>query len=353
MRISVDTRQRHEIVHWIWIWMLAVITMMLLTQTIAGQLQRAVSPSNAFNEETLSEHGWIGVPDRINERNGSPTPDVVLDVTIADILGFNRRGEFDNAVGGWWALEMAEGSVTWKHTGLGAAYLRMNMLDDAIAHLTAAIESDPTNAIAEYFMGQVRLEQSKSAPFWYDIPPRGPVRLAKLDHVADQPQGMGVMTIGNDHQSQPEPFKEILDRQAEHHLRRAIDLAVQCDLNQVIAVAGRQQPVIQLVTYDERGMLTVVDLMKSLGEENYVGNAHVQLGDLLVGQHRLLEAEEDYDKAQLSGVNVSDRFVDLGKRFESTGQSREASRVYVKALQGNPSLSGVLADAFRTLIDSM
>ncbi len=99
------------------------------------------------------------------------------DIAVADVLRLNRAGDYQRVIKAWHHLRMMDDSVTWKQLGLGVAYLRLDKLDQALEHLTQAVKRDPTNAVAEYFLGQVRREQSRDVPFWFEMNDNVPFRL--------------------------------------------------------------------------------------------------------------------------------------------------------------------------------
>jgi tetratricopeptide (TPR) repeat protein len=173
---------------------------------------------------------------------------------------------------------MMDDSVTWKQVGLGVAYLRLDKLDQALEYLTQAVKRDPTNAVAEYFLGQVRREQSRDVPFWFEMNDNVPFRLAAYD------QNQLVEADREDRAQTPgkavlPPFRNpTFDKQAERHFRRAIGLAPKCDLDRTINVV---QPAIQFANQWPLNRPTVRDLLISLGEANYLEKSQNEIGERL------------------------------------------------------------------------
>lgn len=285
MIAKLISHKGREMIHWLWLWTLAAIVVVALHGKVQGQKVQGQQSSPSESSESIPIEGLVDAkpipmpnidqPDLFRYPYDVANPN---GVAVADVLALNRAKDFQRAIKAWHNLRMAEDSIAWKQVGIGVAYLRLDELDKAIEHLTRAVKHDPSSAVAEYFLGQARVEQSRDVPFWFEMKDEAPYRLAA--YIVDQDvekdragsaqaQGRAVVPPFMDPK-----FKE----QAQRHFRRAIDLATKCDLNQTINVI---QPVLQFAGQWPVKPPTARDLLISFGEANYVEKAQAELGERL------------------------------------------------------------------------
>lgn len=274
------THKGREIIHWLWLWTLVVIAMSVLQGRIRGQDVPPSDPSASIPADVIVDAKPIPIPniddpDLFRYPNDATNPN---GVTVDDVLRSNRSGDFHRVIKAWQNLRMMDDSVTWKQVGIGAAYLQLNQLDQAIEHLNKAVKQDPTNAVAEYFLGRVRREQSRDVPFWFEMNDSVPFRLVAYNQKQPEEADRRARAQSRGKTVLP-PFRNpTFDKQAERHFRRAIGLAPKCDLDRTINVV---QPAVQFASQSPLSRPTVRDLLVSLGEENYVEKAHTELGEHL------------------------------------------------------------------------
>ena len=290
MIVATRTIQR-EMIHWLWLWTLAAIAVSVMQGAIRGQSEEAMQgPSRAPTTTQRIDETDPGTPipmpniDRpewFRYPGQSPLPSVDP-ISLSEILQLHRVGDYEASLKQWKLIRPLTGSETWKQVGIGVALLRLDRHEQAIEHLEKALEQDPGNAVAEYFMGRVRQMQGRQVPFWYESDEQAPFRLAS----AVQPLGASSM---KSEPPQDEPRSKMFlphyiddayDRLARRHFRRAVTLAPGCDLESSIRVAKASPPTIQLASQssDRFESVTVGDLLDSLGERDYVRKAKAELG---------------------------------------------------------------------------
>lgn len=272
------THKGCEIIHWLWLWTLAAIVVSVLQGRARGQGDQPSEPSTSIPIEAIVDARPIPMPN-IDDPNLFRYPYEVInpnDIAVADVLRLNRAGDFQRVIKAWQNLRMMDDSVTWKQVGIGVAYLRLDKLDQALEHLNQAAKKDPTNAVAEYFLGQVRREQSRDVPFWFEMNDNVPFRLAAYNPSEEADREDRAQTR---EKSALPPFRNpTFDKQAVRHFRRAIGLAPKCDLDRTINIV---QPAIQFAGQWPLNTPTVRDLLISLSEANYVEKAQKELGEHL------------------------------------------------------------------------
>jgi tetratricopeptide (TPR) repeat protein len=286
--IVTTTTRRLEMIHWLWLWVLAAIAITVMQGVVAGQA-RGFSDRGS-SDRASSDRGqdigrpipmpnidhpeWFQYPDRFpapaNDRPSLP-----------ELLRYQRLGDDKNALKGWKRIELLPESETWKQVGIGVALFHLDRLDEAIERFETALEEDEHNAVAEYFMGRVRQAQGRRVPFWYEPDPDTPFRLASVVEPRST-EPTDILRQDGEHRSKmflPHFIDDAYDRLARRHFRRAIVLSPRCDLNQVIRVAVKKPPLIQLTSFtDADESITVGDLLDSLGERDYVRKAKAELG---------------------------------------------------------------------------
>lgn len=320
----VSTTSRREMVHWIELWILVALAVAVMQGVLAGQaidpkgaapvgepvLQispNAVVGSHAADVDAKGPGSAIGATEEGSEtqEGGTPIPMPNIDrpdwfhypslspapvhegATLTELLVFHRAGDYRKALRGWLQVRMTADSETWRSVGIGVALLRMDRLDEATEHLERAITQDPDNAVAEYFLGRVRQAQARQVPFWYEPDQTAPFRLAssmQATEVASATSKSSFEQRGRERPKQllPHFIDDTYRRMAKQHFRRAVTLAPKCNLDRVIRVVVEQPSVIQLTSQRGGGegdkLVTVGDLLDSMGERDYVRKAIAEVG---------------------------------------------------------------------------
>lgn len=294
----VTTTTHREMIHWLWLWTLAAIAVSVMQGFLAGQSPRPLSPESPAPPESSGQRspmpwggeqeGGIPIPiPNVDQpdwfRYPNPLPErPAQSASLNELMKWHRDGDFDKALPGWLGVRPLPGSETWQQVGVGVALLQLERFEEALTNLELAIQLDPNNAVAEYFMGKVRQAQGRQIPFWYESDQENPFRFASIvrpNAIASSP---GVDRRESD---QPKMFlphfvDDAYDRLARHHFRRAVTLSEHCDLNQVIRIAPKGDDFIQLAGERNHAQesITVRDLLESLGELDYVRKARAALG---------------------------------------------------------------------------
>lgn len=277
----VTTTTRREMIHWLWLWMLAAIAITVMRGVVSGQSPRFSEPPNRAEDvgrpipmPNVDEPEWFQYPNQFP----GPTNDRV---TLSELLRYQRLGDHKEALRGWKRIKLLPESETWKQVGIGVALFRLERLDESVERFEKALEEDEHNAVAEYFLGRVRQAQGRRVPFWYEADPDQTFRLASVTETRST-EPTDILRQRGQRRSKmflPHFIDDAYDRLARRHFRRAIALSPKCDLNQVIRVAVEQPPLIQLTSFNDEGeVFTVGDLLDSLGERDYVRKAKAELG---------------------------------------------------------------------------
>lgn len=336
-----------ELFRWLLMWGLAAIAITFFATLANGQ-------QTPFDDPETQR-----IPTQIPEGRPVPMPNVdspddfiypydtripgFANASLDQVLQMHHDGNNKEAILAWRTLRMTPESLVWKQLGMAVAYKNMGRLEAAVEHLSRAVRADKDNAAVEYMLGCVRLMQDKDAPLWYDINDNSPYRLTRFEQ---KENNVGETFVPH--------FKGSFEKQAEMHFRRALDLATRLDVHQPIEVDGQPQPVIQLAAWrPTKQTVTVGDFLVAIGEEDFVGKTHQILGEFATRRSDWQEAERQFDQATHLGVNVSKTYLEMAQKLEEAGYPKDASRLYLKALRGNPNLSGVLSKAFQNLVDSL
>ncbi len=282
---------QREMIHWLWLWTLAAIAVSVMQGTMPGQSAGPASSNAQLSTSTQglddAEPGTpipmpnVDHPDWFHYPNQSPLPPDDA-ISLSELLQLHRIGDFERSLKGWQRIRPLADSETWQQVGIGVALLRLHRLDQAMQHLEKAVEQDPTNAVAEYFMGRVRQGQGRQVPFWYESDEQAPFRLASVveplrtstlqsPEPADKPSPKMFL---------PHYIDDAYDRLARQHFRRAVRLAPNCDLDRVIRFVSEKPPLIQLASQRDEvaESITIGDLLDSLGERDFVRKAKAELG---------------------------------------------------------------------------
>ncbi|MEZ6087142.1 MAG: hypothetical protein R3C05_03735 [Pirellulaceae bacterium] len=337
-----------ELFRWLLLWGLASIAIAFFATLAHGQSTEALDRGTRRIPAQIPEGRPIPMPNVDNPDDFVYPYDTLIpgfaSASLDQVLQLHHDGNDKEAILAWRTLRMAPESLVWKELGIAVAYKNMGRLEAAVDHLSRALRADDDNAVVEYMLGCVRLMQDKNAPLWYDMNDKSPFRLTGY---AGEPDLLGETFLPH--------FKGSFEKQAEVHFRRAIDLAERVDIHRSIELDGKPEPVIQLAAWrpaDDQ-VITIGDFLVAIGEEDYVGKTHQILGEFATRRSDWQEAEKQFDQASHLGVNVSKPYLEMAKEFEEAGYHQDASRLYLKALRGNPHLSGVLSKAFQNLVDSM
>jgi tetratricopeptide (TPR) repeat protein len=268
--MRTTTKQR-ELIHWLWLWMLAAIAVTVMQGLVAGQ--QAQSGGKPIPMPNVDHPEWFEYPE-------GTEPEGKQSVGLNDLIRWQHAGNFKQALKGWQSVRVAADSRTWQELGIGVSYLKLGRLETAVAHLESALERDETNAIAEYFLGRVRQAQGRQIPFWYDSEEEAPFRLASIV----QPSSAGERSfqfrrVDRSKMFLPRYIDDAYDRLARQHFRRAVTLAPQCSLERAIRLAPAV-PVVQLTSLGdlEGEKVTIGDLLDSWGERDFVRRAKAELG---------------------------------------------------------------------------
>ena len=270
--IVTSTTKRREMIHWLWLWTLAGIAISVLCGRSLGQEDLPLLPppdsaTRAIPMPNVDHPELFRYPDEL--RNSG-------EVSLDAVLRFNRTGEHKHAVMTWRQLNVMPHSETWRQVGLGVAYLRLEKTEQAIRCLYTAIELDPNNAVAEYFLGRAHQQQGRDVPFWYERNPTSPFRLAS--HRVER-QSEPAPSV--DRSFLPHFRNDTFDLDAQEHFRRAVQLAPKCDLNATIDVTPTREPRIRLTGFSQSptANITVRHLLISLHEVDFLEKAQREIGD--------------------------------------------------------------------------
>jgi tetratricopeptide (TPR) repeat protein len=267
-----------EMIHWLWLWMLAAIVISVLQSLALGDERAQPEPAVFVAKRSGSTTGStpkIDHPDRDRTPYGITK---TKNATLRDVLLLNQSGDYKSVINVWEQLDIARESVAWKHVGVGVAQLRRQSLDQAHEQFSRAVKVDPDNAVAEYFLGRVCQAKGRGIPFWQQTQSESPFRLIVFNPHLTQSRSDQGLDRGDAFlpHSKTSPF----DKQAKTHYRRAIRFGPDCDLDRAIDfVVPRLRLINQL---SEQKPVTVRDLLISLDEENYVEKARLEVDERLV-----------------------------------------------------------------------
>ncbi len=267
-----------EMIHWLWLWMLAAIVISVLQSLALGDERAQPEPAGFVAKRSGSANGStpnIDNPDRGHTPYGITK---TRNATLRDILLLNQSGDYKGVINVWDQLDIAPESVAWKHVGVGVAQLRLHKLDQAHEQFSRAVKADSDNAVAEYFLGRVCQAKGRGTPFWQQTKNESPFRLIVFHPNLTQSKSDQGLDRGDAFlpHSKTSPF----DKQAKTHYRRAIRFGPDCDLDRTIDFVILRLRLIS--QFSEQKPVTVRDLLVSLDEQDYLEKARLEVDERLV-----------------------------------------------------------------------
>ena len=203
---------------------------------------------------------------------------------------------------------MPDEKAVWKWIALGQASIATGELERADSYLEKAFELQPDHPLAYYLRGVLRLQQSRDAYDWPDVPTTTHVRL-----VAVKPQPVVPNT------------RSMYELAATMDFEMAIQLASTVQVDESIVPSG-------LVTTMALEP-TVGDLILALSLENFEAKAHGALGEQFLTRGSLELAEEHFDNASGSDVNLVEGYRHLAEDYRARGHFTDAMRAYLKSMK--------------------
>jgi tetratricopeptide (TPR) repeat protein len=236
-----------------------------------------------------------------------PTP-MDPNVVLWAVLNEHAAGQPDEL---WGTVDLPQATQQWKLIGIGVAEMQRGNLEAAATYLFAAEELNALNPVTHYYLGLLRLGEARQAKEWYDATGPAVVRFA-----AYRPHVVAPNTRGMYELVAMQEFEEAIANAA--NLDRAMMLAMPDHRVQTTATP-----------------VTVADVLKALGCENFEGQAHNMLGAMNLDRGAVDAAEEHMDAAHAAGLQVVFGYRDLGAAFETEGRYGDAARAYLKALEND------------------
>jgi tetratricopeptide (TPR) repeat protein len=240
------------------------------------------------------------------------------------ILQLHQDRKHDAAIQAWNNLAAPPETEAWKRIALGQALVATDRFEAAEECLASAIDMQPDNAVAHYFLGVLRMQQAYLAAEWPDVVGAKPTRL-----VAQTPRHVVPNTKG------------MYELAATVELEKAIELAAAVRLDAAI-LSSEHSTTTALEP-------TVGDLLLALGAEHFPAKAHNTLSYLFLERGALEIAESHMDDAVRGGLSVVYGYQDLGDGYHVRGQYADAARAYLKATRFSSNKLGTALDALRSL----
>ena len=304
-RMTAET----EFVKWMILLTMAAAVALLFATRMAGaddapgllpnDMNRLASP---MPETTVAPYfPEVGPPLRTNEPNQ----------VLWRIIELHRLGQVEEAIAAWEQAEVMCGTEVWRNVAIAAANLQAGRIEQAEVQLDAALEMEPENAVAHYYVGLLRLGQAQGARNWLDMigPPQ--IMLIALPQVAPN-------------------TRDMYELMAMQEFAKAIKFAPAVDLTAPLAPYAW---VTQNTQYLPLVTPTVGDLLQALGADRYPARAHNVLGTMNTELGQLEEAEEHLDAAAAERMNGPLAYRQLGIALEDKGRYAEAARVFTKAFR--------------------
>jgi tetratricopeptide (TPR) repeat protein len=255
-------------------------------------------------------------------------PEAPVDRGLAlwNILTLQGRGEYEQAMREWAAVELPGETLVWKHIGLAAMHLERTELDEAAEQLAIAQLLEPENAVVHYYLGILHIQEADQAIDWPDYG-----QVAKVRWVVHRPD-----VVPN--------TKGMYELAAIVELERAVE-AAGC-LDRELALIPEDW------TTEPELRPTVGDVLLALAATEFEPNAHQMLGHLFLDQGALEVAEEHLDEAKKLGAQVPFIYNELGEEYEAAGRHADAARAYFKAVGNGPDRVGALMRFFDNMGNS-
>lgn len=227
------------------------------------------------------------------------------------ILRLHRTGQVEEAMVAWQGAELAPGMEAWRHVALAAANLQAGHLENAEEELGDALQLEPRNAAAHYYVGLLRQAQAGHAPVWPEmiVPPY--LALVALPQIVPN-------------------TRDMYELDAMQAFQKAIDLAPEMDLKAALVLdpaATGEDRYIPLITP------TVGDLLEALGADRFPARAHNALGEMQTARGLFEEAEKHLDAAAAEQLNAPQAYRRLADALATDEQYQAAARVYQKAFR--------------------
>lgn len=221
----------------------------------------------------------------------------------------------------------------WRLVASGAVHLQLGDIARAEDELHAARGWDKENPVVAYVMGKVRLAQAAEAREWYDS--LGKSKRYFVSHTQDDPYPRTTYRLA-----------------ALMEFRRAVDSAESFSLDEPLMDVWWVMP-----EDPSQGMPvqspSLRDLVQAIGVDDYVGDAHQQLGRLYVDYGSLMLAERHLDVASDRGIGVSDAYRNLAQRYESVDLHADAARAYFKSIKHGGGVADPLQRVLQNLADAI
>ena len=233
------------------------------------------------------------------------------------ILRLHRTGQVEEAMVAWQGAELAPGMEAWRHVALGAANLQAGHLENAQDELGDALDLQPRNAVAHYYLGLLRRAQAGHAPIWPDmiLPPH--LALIALPQIVPN-------------------TRDMYELDAMQAFQKAIDLAPEMDLKAALVLdpeAIGENRYVPMITP------TVQDLLEALAADHCAARAHAALGEMQTERGQFDAAEKHLDAAANEQMNDPLAYRRLAEGLAANEQYPAAARVYQKAIRhGDPNL---------------
>ena len=316
----------YELIKWIALVALAGAILLFATKSASEEIQIAndQKPAVVFASYGVKTGPTLNAPPNLNFANP---------FEVWQLLKLHHDGNHEKAATGWERILLKPEAETWKSVALGSTYLRMGELDAAVTTLKQAETDDPGNALVHYFLGVVRLAQSRHALDWPDaIQSDRFVWVSKP--AAEQPP--------SDLTPNSRSMYRYVSRQ---HFEQAVELADTVLWNQPLTqwkgFGSSIDPESSLVP-------TVKDLLVALDAKDFRSKSQLALARFGLDRGNLAQAERYLDEASTE-LNVAEEFEKLAAKYESENRPADALRVHLKSLKGNKRIGRILNRAIDNL----
>jgi tetratricopeptide (TPR) repeat protein len=244
-----------------------------------------------------------------------------------DAIMAQARGQHHRAMLAWNLIDLPAEMRAWKHVAVAAMHLEEGRNDEAAEELATAQLFDPDNAVVDYYLGILHIQQADEAIDWPDYVHESKVRLvAYAPKVVPNTKGMYELTAMRD-------------------LQRAVEAA---------ACMDRDLPLIPAEWTTEPELRPLVaDLLSAIGATDFETNAHQMLATLFLDRGVPELAEEHLDQANDLGARVPFVYNDLGDFYEAEGRHADAARAYLKGVRNGPDRIGALMRFLQNAGDSL